>query len=446
MSRRILVYTFNILIILLLIPVFWISYNEGSKLLGIRPQPVEVVGTGSMYPSLYWDETQGGPEQSQTTGIEEFRSSPRMYHYFPGITVLDRLYLKPKIEYGDMIAFSSQKTREILESENKNPSLGFIKRVIALPGDEIELRDGYVLRNGSLIDEPYIRSPRSTYGGSLLPECKKITVPNNSYFVLGDNRKVSSDSRFSLSFVNDGDIQFYLPFAKQQVYYPLWRDTKKDTELMGKSTLDTTRFYAKVTNLKRHNQLEKSALSRAQAILKDPQTRYDLKSSTKDAGYTNILTAEFVIYGHFSDDELWENLISNHETASQLKSPDYQEIGLATANGTVDGCPTQVIVGHLGGYIPASYDAAMQKNWQDAKLNLQEVIPSWEAAIGLEGINQEKLQELLTLLRAKQALVDEVLSVIANREWMSDSLEAKLKQDAINSQRINSLASELSGE
>lgn len=63
----------------------------------------------------------------------------------------------------------------------------YIKRIIALPGDTIEVKKGKVYVNGSPLDEPYIKqSPHYTV--------EKQTVPANSYFVLGDNRNSSNDS------------------------------------------------------------------------------------------------------------------------------------------------------------------------------------------------------------------------------------------------------------
>ncbi|MFC1941641.1 signal peptidase I [Chloroflexota bacterium] len=63
----------------------------------------------------------------------------------------------------------------------------FIKRIIALPGDTIEVKSGVVYINDTELDEPYItRSFSYTFA--------EIDIPENNYFVLGDNRDVSNDS------------------------------------------------------------------------------------------------------------------------------------------------------------------------------------------------------------------------------------------------------------
>jgi len=63
----------------------------------------------------------------------------------------------------------------------------FIKRIIALPGDTIEVKNGAVYVNGSKLDEPYIKEP-PTYN------LQQKKIPENEYFVLGDNRNNANDS------------------------------------------------------------------------------------------------------------------------------------------------------------------------------------------------------------------------------------------------------------
>ncbi|MBP9670496.1 hypothetical protein KBD75_03785, partial [Candidatus Woesebacteria bacterium] len=56
------------------VPIGGMAISEGSKLIGIRTVPVPVVGTGSMYPSLFWAKSEGGPEDDEKVVIEEYRS------------------------------------------------------------------------------------------------------------------------------------------------------------------------------------------------------------------------------------------------------------------------------------------------------------------------------------------------------------------------------------
>jgi signal peptidase I len=124
--------------------------------------------------------------------------------------VLDRLLLPPaRVQRGDLVVFHYPVM----------PAVHLVKRVVGLPGDRIRMRGGRVLVNGRVLEEPYafyspsrpngfrddfpslleadpnvdlrwwIRLRRSMKGG-------EVTVPPNQYFVLGDNRNDSEDSRY----------------------------------------------------------------------------------------------------------------------------------------------------------------------------------------------------------------------------------------------------------
>lgn len=104
----------------------------------------------------------------------------------PGLDDQERIFINKfvyrwePIERGDVIVFRYP----------QDPSKSYIKRVVGVAGDHVRIDDGHVYVNDVLIDEPYVRGyyrdDRS------FPE---VTVPADSFFVLGDHRNMSSDSR-----------------------------------------------------------------------------------------------------------------------------------------------------------------------------------------------------------------------------------------------------------
>ncbi|HEV2753415.1 MAG TPA: signal peptidase I [Solirubrobacteraceae bacterium] len=79
------------------------------------------------------------------------------------------------------------------EPTDERSETNFIKRVVAGPGDEVALKDGHVVLNGRRQEEPYIE-PCGGAGDCEYPD--SITIPEDHYFMLGDNRSSSKDSRF----------------------------------------------------------------------------------------------------------------------------------------------------------------------------------------------------------------------------------------------------------
>lgn len=90
-------------------------------------------------------------------------------------------YLLGQPQQGDIVVFHYP----------DDPSQDYIKRIIGLPGDTVEIRDAHVYVNGQKLDEPYINEPCLP---TLCPD-KSWKLASDEYFVMGDNRNHSSDSR-----------------------------------------------------------------------------------------------------------------------------------------------------------------------------------------------------------------------------------------------------------
>jgi signal peptidase I len=90
-----------------------------------------------------------------------------------------------KYQRGEIIVFSSNDSKSHL----------VIKRIIGQPGDTIALNDGHVFVNDELISEDYLQQDETTKGSTFLAEDQTLKLKENEYFVLGDNRDKSIDSR-----------------------------------------------------------------------------------------------------------------------------------------------------------------------------------------------------------------------------------------------------------
>lgn len=117
--------------------------------------------------------------------------------YVVSAYVIDGSCMEPQLSTSDRVVvnkvlyqFRAPKLDEIvIFPYPKNPAKDFVKRVVGLPGDLVEIQNGRLLRNGKRVREPFVHEPIL---GSYGPK----RIPQDSLFVMGDNRNNSLDSRF----------------------------------------------------------------------------------------------------------------------------------------------------------------------------------------------------------------------------------------------------------
>ena len=132
-------------------------------------RPFEVKGD-SMFPNFH----DGEYVITNLIGFEDIK----VYHASFG-----------SLKLGDVVVFNAPPATQ-------NTDKDYIKRVIGVPGDTVALKDGNVYLNEKLLDESaYLKSDVKTYGSAFLKDGDKVKVPQGQYFVMGDNRMYSSDSR-----------------------------------------------------------------------------------------------------------------------------------------------------------------------------------------------------------------------------------------------------------
>lgn len=111
--------------------------------------------------------------------------------------------MEPNFHDGDYLItskislrFSEPERGDVVILQNpRYPDRVLIKRIIGLPGERIKIQDGQVYIDNQALSEQYLPGQTLTLGGTFLPADEEMAIPENQYFVMGDNRAESSDSR-----------------------------------------------------------------------------------------------------------------------------------------------------------------------------------------------------------------------------------------------------------
>lgn len=122
-------------------------------------------------------------------------------------SIVDGSSMDPTLEDGERVIFNkfiyligdpSHGDIVIIQRPHKN----YVKRVIALPGETVEMINHVLYINGKKYESSFVSEEARMHTGNFGP----IEIPKDSYFVMGDNRAISRDSRNGLGFIDRDDI------------------------------------------------------------------------------------------------------------------------------------------------------------------------------------------------------------------------------------------------
>lgn len=329
-----------------------------------------------------------------------------------------------KIKRNDLVVFSSDKTKV------GNEQADFIKRVVAVEGDEIYFRDGFLFVNGQSVNEPHILKPRSTFGGPFLKDCQVKKVPSGFVFALGDNRKKSMDSR-ELGFISLNEINQLLPFSSQKKFQNRWRDSSRDQEFSLLPTFNLNDYYSKINEirkennlkpLKRNQKLEESAKKRAVKLI-NGKDDLSLAKSLSLTGYSNIVVGEISVSGYFDIDELTNYFLENEKSKTTILNKDFEETGLSIFLDQIDGCEVQMIVQEFGGYLPPEYEKEDIEGWQTLLSNLKKIQSSWqklkENGNSFYEKNKTDIDRINEIISMRISNIEPIVQKMENNKWLS---------------------------
>lgn len=440
---EILLFPFKILLFILQVVLFAGFIIGGWFFLqttGIFPVQVPVSGA-SMLPTL--------PEE----GFVDFQRYVQDDRF--------QAIISQDIEKGDIVVFENKQTADELKKQGKEES-GFVKRVIGVPGDVVTIREGFVYVNGRPLEEPYILKPRSTFGATAIQDCNEVKVPEGKLLVMGDNRKVSLDSR-QIGLIDRHDVKFYIPYEKQSARFAAnWRDSSHDLDKIHESLFDVNEYLRLLNEERSKNnlkpltyssKLEQTAKLRSEVMLRyddfdfdAPKSGYTMEDAMRDVGYANTVYGEFPMTGYYDAQELFDAFLEHQNATKFLLNEDYEEIGVSTSVGELNGCPVQVVVQHLAGYVPPNYGDGEIQSWQDGLNKLKEVQPSWERVKTFDDFyNQNKtdIDRINEIITTRIIRIEQIVKRMKANEWFTAEEKQWIEQDSDLAKEQNDIAQRL---
>ena len=153
-----------------------------------------------------------------------------------------------------------------------------------------------------------------------------------------------------------------------------------------------------------------------------------------DAGYWNTYWWEVSVQGYYEAEELIEDYLERDWTDAKETWFDkkFDDIGIAEVEGTLNGCPTQVIVIHVAGYIPPNYTQGDIDSWKTSLSRLKEIQPSWADLRNNSSFYQSSKRDvdrINAIISIRISNISAIVSKMESNRWLTASEQRMVDQD-----------------
>jgi len=256
------------------------------------------------------------------------------------------------------------------------------------------------------------------------------------------------DSR-DIGLINDNDIEFYLPFTIQKEELKnRWRDSEKDKDYALQSSFDEETYISMLNKnrqkaglgeLRYQPKLSETAKKRAEVMLRyndlsfeATRSGYTMKKAMEEIGYWNSVYGEVPTLGYYNEQELLDSFFEYESSRQFFLEPEYNEIGISTFVGNMNGCPVQIVVQHLAGYKAPDYSQEIITSWQDALERLQSVQAGW-ADLKNSGEmyekNKESIERINEIISLRIDRISQIIKRMEANEWLTPEERRYTEED-----------------
>lgn len=334
---------------------------------------------------------------------------------------------------GDIISFTSKETGD----------LHLLKRIIALPGESLVLKNGRVMINNQLANEPFTNEQNLTYGNTFVSDCQAITVPDNSFFVMGDNRRVSRDSRAIgvvprdlVAGIIKSDSSFSLDSLESipTEFAPDRLNAKEVLKLLNEKRKD-----ASVNPLVSHATLTGLADTRAQEISDNFESwkagSSPVEKSLTQSGYRYNLIHEYVTFGYLNPQIVIEQIFNQMIEKDYAISSKFTEIGIGVATRKYLECEYPVVTFIYSWPSIPTYDPDTINFWSKEAQTTTKLISDLQSWVGMGKFEETKLRNLISSISEIALIATRISNKMENRQWLTaqDHADTRRYQDLVKS-------------